>query len=506
MEQARCGVIDSTMSELAIPQPLVSHPSETSDVEKKLPICVDLDGTLVRTDTLVECALAFIRQQPARIFLLILWLLKGRAYLKEQLALRSELDTRALPIREQLLSYLQGEKAAGREIFLATAANLRLAQRVVSQVPIFSGLFASDGSTNLSGKNKLETLTGHFGERGFIYVGNSRADLAVWRRCGGAVIVEGSRNLARALGADAPIIRIFPRETGHLKAVLREMRLYQWVKNTLVFLPLIGAHRIADPLLVGKALLAFVSFSLCASAVYTINDLLDLKADRLHPEKRRRPLAAGDLTPQSGVLLAAGLLLTAVVPAILLSPGFCAVMACYLLLTFGYSLAFKKQPVLDVLVLAGLYTTRVFAGELATTVKVSEWLLAFSMFIFLSLSLLKRYSELVSKAAQEQVATNGRGYRVSDAGMLATLGGAAGYLSVLVLALYINSNAVSMYYTRPRFLWLAAPVLLYWVSRMWILAGRGEVHYDPIVFSFRDRTTYVIALLIAALLVLSGPR
>ncbi len=506
MEQARVTRIDLTMSELVIPQPLISRPSETSEGEKKLPICVDLDGTLVRTDTLVECALSFLRQQPARIFLLVIWLLKGKAYLKEQLALHSELDTRVLPIREQLLSYLETEKAAGREIFLATAANLRLAQRVVSELPIFSGLFASDGSTNLSGKTKLQTLTGHFGERGFIYVGNSRADLAVWRRCGGAVIVEGSRNLARALGADAPIIRIFPRENGQLKSVLREMRIYQWVKNLLVFLPLIGAHRVTDPLLVGQALLAFVSFSLCASAVYTINDLLDLKADRLHPEKRRRPLAAGDLTPQGGVLLAAVLLLGAAVPAMFLSAGFSAVLACYFLLTFGYSLAFKKQPVLDVLVLAGLYTTRVFAGELATAVQVSEWLLAFSMFIFLSLSLLKRYSELVSKEARGQVATNGRGYRVSDSGMLATLGGAAGYLAVLVLALYINSNTVSMYYSRPRFLWLAAPVLLYWVSRIWILAGRGEVDYDPIVFSLRDRITYVIAFMIAALLVLSGPR
>ncbi|MFB3905122.1 MAG: UbiA family prenyltransferase [Acidobacteriota bacterium] len=494
------------MSELAIRQPFISPASSTPEAEKKLPICVDLDGTLIRTDTLVECALAFVRQRPARVFLLFVWLLKGKAHLKEQLALHSELDTRVLPIRRQLLSYLEAERAAGREIFLTTGSDLRLAQRIVSDLPIFSGLFASDGSTNLSGKNKLRTLTGHFGERGFIYAGNCRADLPVWRRCGGAVIVEGSRNLARALGADVPIIRIFPRETGRLKSVLREMRVYQWVKNVLVFLPLIGAHRLTDPLLLGNVLLAFVSFSLCASAVYTINDLLDLKADRLHPEKRTRPLAAGDLTPQAGVLLAILLLSGATVPALLLSTRFFAVLACYFLLTLGYSLAFKKQPVLDVLVLAGLYTTRVFAGELATAVKVSEWLLAFSMFIFLSLSLLKRYSELVSKDTQEQVATNGRGYRVADSGMLASLGGAAGYLAVLVLALYINSSAVSMYYSRPRFLWLAAPVLLYWISRIWILAGRGEVHHDPIVFSFRDRITYVIAAMIAALLVLSGPR
>ncbi len=494
------------MSELAIPQQIVLGRPDTPEAEKKLPICVDLDGTLVRTDTLVECALTFVRQHPARIFLLIMWLLRGKAYLKEQLARHSELDTTVLPIRQQLLSYLEEEKAAGREIFLATAADLRVAQRVVSKLPIFSGLFASDGSTNLTGKNKLQTLTRHFGERGFIYVGNSRADLPVWRRCGGAVIVEGSRNLARALGADAPILRIFPRETSELKSVLREMRIYQWVKNLLVFLPLIGSHRVTDPVLVSQALLAFVSFSLCASAVYTINDLLDLKADRLHPEKRKRPLAAGDLSPQAGVLLAVCLLLTGAVPAMLLSAGFSAILACYFVLTFGYSLAFKKQPVLDVLVLAGLYTTRVFAGELATGIQVSEWLLAFSMFIFLSLSLLKRYSELVSKETQEQVATNGRGYCVTDSAMLATLGGAAGYLAVLVLALYINSMSVSLYYSRPRILWLVAPVLLYWVSRIWILAGRGEVHHDPIVFSFRDRTTYVIVLMIAALLVLSGPR
>ncbi|RPJ59380.1 MAG: UbiA family prenyltransferase [Acidobacteria bacterium] len=493
------------MSELAIPRPVINDARNTAEGARKLPICVDLDGTLFRTDTLVECALAFLRLHPAAAFLLVVWLFKGKAHLKEQLALHAELDTRVLPVREQLIDYLESEKAAGREIFLATAADLRVAQSVVAQLPLFSGLFASDGSTNLSGRNKRQRLTGQFGDKGFIYVGNSRADLAVWKSCAGAVIVDGSRKLIRALGAEAPIVRVFPREKGRLRSMVREMRVYQWVKNTLVFLPLVGAHLLVDPWLMGKAFLAFVAFSLCASAVYTINDLFDLKPDRLHPEKRKRPLAAGDLSPQAGVALAAALLLGASVPAAMLSGGFAAVLACYFTLTFGYSLAFKKQPVLDVLVLAGLYTVRVFGGELATGVQVSEWLLAFSMFIFLSLALLKRYSELVSKGADGQVTTNGRGYQVVDSAVLATLGGAAGYLAVLVLALYINNEHVSAHYSRPRFLWLAAPLLLYWVSRIWILAGRGEVHHDPIVFSFKDRATYVVVFLIALLLVLSGP-
>jgi len=492
------------MSELVIGPPEIGK-AETA--VKKLPICVDLDGTLVRTDTLVECALTFIRRNPARIFLLVVWLLKGRAFLKEQLAQNIEMDTKALPIREQLRAYLETEKAAGREIFLATAANLRVAQSMAAHLPIFSGLFASDRLNNLTGARKLEKLTAHFGEKGFIYAGNSWADVPIWRECGGAILVDGTSKMLRALGEDVPVIRLFPREgwAARLRSAIREMRPYQWVKNTLVFLPLIGAHRIGDPLVLAEALTAFASFSLCASAVYIINDLLDLKADRLHPQKRKRPLAAGELSLQAGILLAGGLLAAGMLSAAALSGAFLALLLSYFVLTFGYSLAFKRQPVLDVLVLAGLYTIRVFAGEIATGVRVSEWLLAFSMFMFLSLALLKRYSELVAEGAQAQVTTNGRGYRVSDSGMLATLGGAAGYMAVLILALYINSETVTIHYSQPRFLWLATPVLLFWVSRIWLLAGRGEVDHDPIVFSFKDRTTQVILILIAALLVLSGP-
>jgi len=495
------------MSEVLVTEPEVSKVSDGAPCVKKLPICVDLDGTLVRTDTLVECALTFVRRHPAKIFLLFFWLLKGRAFLKEQLAQNAEMDAKALPIREQLRVYLEKEKAGGREIFLATAANLRVAESMAASLPIFSGLFASDQLNNLSGVRKLEKLTARFGERGFIYAGNSRADVAIWRECGGAIVVDGTRRLLRALGEDVPVIRLFPREgwATRLRSAIREMRPYQWVKNTLVFLPLIGAHRIADPPFLLNALVAFASFSLCASAVYIINDLLDLKADRLHPEKRKRPLAAGDLSLQAGILLAGGLFAAGMMVAIALSAAFLALILLYIVLTFGYSLAFKKQPVLDVLLLAGLYTVRVFAGEVATGVRVSEWLLAFSMFIFLSLALLKRYSELVTTGAPGQVTTNGRGYRVSDSGMLATLGGAAGYMAVLVLALYINSDTVTVHYSQPRFLWLATPALLFWVSRIWLLAGRGEVHHDPIVFSFKDRTTQVILLLAAVLLFLAGP-
>ncbi|HXK60205.1 MAG TPA: UbiA family prenyltransferase [Acidobacteriota bacterium] len=489
---------------MSTPINLTPHPRAESQA-KKPPLCVDLDGTLLHTDTLFELLLVFLKRQPGKIFHLIAWLFRGKAFFKEQLSLHVQLPTSSLPIRQPLLEYLQEEAANGRSIFLATAANRRVAEQILADIPLFKGYFASDRFTNLAGDQKLRELTQQFGPKGFEYAGDSTRDLAVWRGSAGAIVVGSSARLMKTVERIAPVVRVFSQERHLLVHLIRQMRVYQWVKNTLIFLPLIGAHRVFDPWAVGQALLAFVSFSLCASAVYTVNDLTDLAADRAHPEKKTRPLAAGDLSPLAAIWLATVLFAASLATSALVSPGFTALVGFYILLTFSYSLGLKRYPVLDVLVLAGLYTTRVFGGELATGIPVSEWLLTFSMFVFLSLALLKRYAELRSDETASPAASNGRGYRLSDTEAVAMLGGAAGYLAVLVFALYINSDAVKIHYSYPRFLWLVIPLLLYWTSRMWLLAGRGEMTYDPILFSFKDRPTYAVGLMIMILLFLAGP-
>jgi len=264
------------------------------------------------------------------------------------------------------------------------------------------------------------------------------------------------------------------------------------VKNLLVFVPLVMAHRIQEVPLILMAALAFFSFSACASAVYLINDLLDLESDRLHPYKKRRPFASGALPILHGIVLVPILLLTALVLGALLGVEFLAVLAGYFAITFGYSLRFKQIVLIDILVLASLYTVRMIAGGVAVKVEVSPWLLAFSMFFFYSLAAVKRFSELYSARKREKKSLAGRGYRADDLEFMAAMGNGAGFTSVLVLALYVTSNDVTGLYSQPQYLLLICPLLMYWISRIWLLAHRGELHDDPIVFAITDRVSYVV--------------
>lgn len=464
--------------------------------DRHIPLCVDLDGTLLRSDLLVESALSLLRGNPLYFFRFAGWLLRGKANLKRQIATRANLDVSSLPYETRVLEWIRGE-AGGRRRVLCSASDQKLVDAVAAHVGGFDEAIGSDGERNLSGANKGETLSLRYGERGFDYVGNAAADLHVWKRARKAILVNAPASLIRRAQREYEVERVFENERGTWRLWLKELRPHQWLKNLLVFLPLLMAHMLLVPEAVAGAGLAFVSFSLCASGTYVLNDLLDLDADRRHPRKRLRPFAAGSLPISSGLIAAPLLVLAAFALALTVSPLFASALLGYGLLTIAYSLLIKRIAMLDVVALAALYTIRIIAGTVAIRVGVSFWLLAFSMFLFLSLAMVKRYTELRVLLADGQSHASGRGYAVDDLPLVQSLGAASGYLSVLVFALYINSTASEALYRHPSMLWLLCPMLLYWISRIWLVAHRGEMHDDPVVFALTDQVSRVVIVICA---------
>ncbi len=471
----------------------------TSESPHAVPLCVDLDGTLLKTDTLVESILALLKVRPLAAACIPWWLLRGRARLKREVAARVTLNVGSLPYNDELLAFLRAEHSAGRRLVLVSATDRTIAEAVAVHVGLFDDVLASDGSTNLKGRRKMEALRSRFGARGYDYAGNETADLAVWREAHAGIAVDASPRTLAAAGDS--VARVFGRPRRSPRAVLHAMRPQQWVKNLLVFVPLAMAHQIRDPLML-NALAAFVAFSLCASSVYLTNDLLDVEADRRHPTKRLRPFAAGELSPVVGLALAPLLLLASVLVGLALPPAFLLTLAIYVVLTLLYSFRLKHVALVDVVVLAMLYTGRMIAGSAATGVWPSPWLLAFALFFFLSLAFVKRYSELYGLRQSKEL-LGVRGYYASDLELIANLGAMSGYLSVLVAALYINTDRVAALYSEPNLLWLICPLLLYWISRVWLLAHRGEIDEDPVVFAVTDPVSYVVGGLMAAVLVVA---
>ncbi|WP_199741818.1 UbiA family prenyltransferase, partial [Corallococcus sp. CA047B] len=465
-----------------------------------VPLAVDLDGTLARTDTLHENLLVLFKHAPWLLLLAPLWVLRGKAFFKAAVARRVRLDVTALPYNEAVLAYLREEHARGRRLVLATAADRSLADAVAAHLGLFSDVFASEAGVNLSGSRKLARLREALGT--FDYVGNDAVDLPLWRESRRILVVHATPGVLRqARGLGPPVHRVFEAPPTHWRVWIRALRVHQWAKNALVFVPLLAAHKATQGGMAPRAVLAFVAFSLCASSVYVINDLLDLSSDRRHPTKSRRPFASGDLPVRAGVVLAPVLLgLAAVVALGTLPLSFAALLGVYSVLTLAYSLRLKQVVMLDVLVLAGLYTVRIFGGALAVGVPTSSWLLMFSTFLFLSLALLKRLSEVRRLRQSNEVSAHGRGYLAQDYELLASLGTAAGQVSVLVLALYITSKEVTALYGHPERLWLLCPVMLYWVGRIWVLAHRGLVNEDPLIFALRDRVSYVVGVVAALVL------
>ena len=486
----------------------------------EMPLCVDLDGTLVKSDTLVDTVLVLARQDPASVLRFPGWVAEGKAAFKRRVSLLAEIDVERLPYNRPLLEYLREEHAKGREIWLATGADTLLAERVAAHLRIFAGVLASDGAVNLTGKNKLAAFEGKFA-KGFCYIGNARPDLALLSCCMEPMVANPDRGLSAGLRA----ARVTPARTvtdsvSPAKAWAKAIRLHQWTKNALVFLPLVLAHvRAAGPVV--ATCMAFLSFGFAASATYIVNDLLDLEADRHHARKRRRPFAAGDLSPIVGiatsvVFLASALALAFAVPRVLalLSPTFqmqgpgpfLEWLAIYVVVTMAYSLRLKRMVLVDVIVLSGLYTIRLLAGSAAAGVPISPWLAAFSIFFFLSLAFVKRFSELEAMRegteAPAATAVKGRGYRVSDLEQVRSFGTASGCASVVVFSLYIGLNTVAReLYPHYGRLWLLVPVLLLWLFRLWLLASRGDLHEDPVVYAITDRRSLLLGVLVVVIVV-----
>lgn len=459
-------------------------------------IAVDLDGTLLKSDTLHESVFALLRESPLKIFALPFWLIQGKALLKAKIAANVALDVAMLPYNKPLIEWLTHERAQGRKIVLCTASDQHIAQAIANHLGIFDGVLASDGLQNNAGTQKRTLLEAAYGVGAYDYAGNAAVDLKVWAGARQAIVVNASNALIKEAAQVASVSKVFPPKPIRMTDWYRVFRVHQWLKNLLLFVPLLAAHQIGEIHELLTVTLAFIAFSLCASAVYMVNDLLDLESDRMHPNKRQRPFASGLVPIQYGAMLAPLCIVIGFGLGLMISHAFAAWLFLYLVLTLAYTLYLKRMILLDCLLLATLYTIRIIAGAAAVLVPLSFWLLAFSIFIFLSLAFVKRYAELQMQALAGNDHAPGRGYAVSDAPLVQTLGVAAGYAAVLVLALYLHSETVMQLYTRPEFIWFAVPLMLFWVSWVWLKAHRGQMHDDPIVFAIKDRASLVVGVLI----------
>jgi 4-hydroxybenzoate polyprenyltransferase len=467
-----------------------------------IPLAVDLDGTLILSNSLIESVLILLKRNPLYIFAMPVWLLRSVAHLKKQIARRVAMDVSSLPYHMNLLYYLRNQhQDEKRPLILATGADENIARQIADYLHIFDQVLASDGKTNLSGVKKRDRLVKEFGAGGFDYVGNSRKDLVVWRSARRALAVGLPGSLPYAFDQLSNVERTFERDKPDWRVCLRALRIYQWLKNVLVFVPLVAAHRFNEIPLLALAWLAFVSFGLCASSVYVLNDLLDLPDDRRHPTKRLRPFACGALPLTAGLWMIPSLLGLSIVIGLILPRAFLVMLGIYYGLTLAYSMWVKRLIVLDVIVLASLFTMRMMAGSAAVAIWPSPWLLALSMFLFTSLALVKRYAELVIMRMEHGPYARARGYRASDAELLPAIGVASGVVAVLVLVLYITSGPARLYYGSQQAIWLVCPILLFWIWYIWIIAHRGEMLDDPLVFALRDRIS-LLAIGAMALLML----
>lgn len=465
----------------------------------QFPLVVDLDGTLLRTDTLVESLLVLARTHPRSLVLAPLWLANGRAHLKARLAELAMPDADTLPLNGELLEYLRAQKRVGRQLVLATGADIRVARAVADRLGLFDAVMASDGTVNLSGERKCERLVAQFGRGGFDYIGNAAPDLPVWAAARHGLAVSPSPRLAEALRRMTAIERVFVADRPGIRGWLHAMRTAHWLKNLLLLTPLVAAHKLYDAAMLAQSLLGVLCFCLAASGVYLLNDLLDLGADRRHPHKRQRLLACGQLPVGQALVLVPCLWLAAALPASTMAPPFMAALAVYVALMLAYSLRLKDIVIVDAFALAMGYTLRVLAGGLAVGIDVSRWLLVCSAALFFGLALLKRYAELVTLRPGLVPGARVRGYRSVDAALIAGLGAAACCVAVTVLALYPLAEP-SPHRAWP--VWLLSSLLLFWTGHMWLMAHRGQIHGDPVTFALRNPVSRIFGLLIGIALLL----
>ena len=460
---------------------------------------VDLDGTLIKSDLLFECLVPIIKNYFYALFLAPFWLLKGKAYLKDKFSDLVSINPEILPYNNNVLEYIRKEKENGSKIILATASNIKLAKSISDYLGIFDDVIASSKEENLKGKNKLNKIKLYIENNNtnkeFSYIGDSEADVKIFNETNIPIVV-GNKNVFNKIKSKNDKTTFVDGENDFsLKKFFKMIRTYQWVKNFLIFLPLILAHKFLDVNLLLKALVAFFSFSFLSSSVYIINDIMDVESDRIHPSKKNRPIASGAVKISSALKVAFILMPLSFIISIFLGKEFLFVLLTYFITTSCYSFYLKKIMLVDILILSLLYTVRMFAGGVALNIYLSPWLFMFSMFFFFSLACAKRYSELYAVRNNLQDEIKGRGYQAQDLEQIQIFGSSSGYIAILIFALYIQSDISMKLYKTPSFFWALCPIMLYWISRVWLLSHRGRMTQDPIIFALKDKVSYVVLIL-----------
>ncbi len=461
----------------------------TVDLMREI-LVVDLDHTLLKSDMLLESFWSAFGRDWRSPFRSVLALAQGKATLKRYLAEKARVDVKTLPYDPDVMAYIEAWRTAGGRTALVTASDETIARDIAGHLKLFDEVHGSNGAENLKGERKARFLIETYGEKQFSYMGDSKADLAVWAHAKRAITVNLSKDLRTRVASLTEEVEHLLTSRPTSGAYLEALRPHQWIKNTLVFVPMLAAHQIGGTTIL-LSLMAFVAFCLIASSAYVFNDLLDMDADRAHWRKRLRPFAAGHIPIAKGAWMSIGFLLAGLLIALLIGPLFLAVMLSYYVLTTGYSLDLKRRIIIDICLLAGLYTVRIVAGGVATGLLPSAWLLAFSIFFFLSLAAVKRQAELVDNSRRGKLKVLGRGYLVDDLPIISMISISSGYAAVLVMALYVNSPVVTELYATPQALWGVCVVLLYWITRTVFVANRGNMHDDPVIYATKDRISQI---------------
>jgi len=464
-------------------------------------LIVDLDGTLIKTDMLHESFWSSVKRNPYTAFLALISLVYGKAALKDRLSATSDVDVTTLPYNQSVIKYIEEHRLEGGKSVLITGSSQAYADKVSGYLKLFDEAYGTRDGNNLTGKAKRDFIHDFLGFKSFSYIGNSKDDLHVWQHANKIITVNTSKRIRKkAEGIGKPSEHLLTDDVSAI-SYLKLMRTYQWLKNMLIFLPILAAHQLdRDSIIAG--LLGFFSFSLVASSVYVFNDLVDLGHDRSHPRKRFRPLAAGDLSIANALLLMPVLLLFGFGIGAVLGFSFVLVLALYLILTTLYSFTFKTIAVLDIVLLGALYSLRVFAGGVGSDIKLSFWLIAFSTLFFLALAAVKRQAELIDTLQRGADHLAGRGYKTSDLPIINMVGLVSGFAAVQVLALYVNSEKVQELYKTPEALWGVCCILLYWVIRIVFVTNRGLMTDDPILFTVKDKVSYACLILMSAFLLI----
>lgn len=467
---------------------------------RPLPIVTDLDGTLINTDILLESFLKLIKKNPLSIFKIIFWVFKGKSYLKDRIAKEVDIDVSILPYNLDLLNYLKSQKGS-RKLILASASNEKFVGKIAEFLGIFDHFIGSDENNNFSGHKKAQKLKALLGSDNYIYAGNSSDDLPIWNRCKNAIIVNLPRSIKNKLNQNSiDISSELSKEKTNFITLIECLRIYQWTKNLLIFVPLLFAQQFVDSNIFFNSLIAFIVFGMCASSIYILNDLLDIEDDRRHRTKKNRPIPSGKISLVHSLFLVPILLVISFyISTRFLPTEFNIILLAYLFMTVTYSFYLKSKILIDVLILACLYTLRIMAGTAAINESYSFWLITFSIFVFFSLALIKRCSELLLAKQANSLTISFRDYQPNDIDLLLPLGASSGLISVLILALFIDSDQIAQKYTSPELLWFLIPITIYWLTRAWMITHRGKMDDDPIVFAIKDKTSICVGIAVLAI-------